>query len=63
MSNKIAITVVKNIVQEMFQKQKLLQERLVKAHEVAITSVMSSSTTITNQRLDQLSENTKADRH
>ena len=40
----------------MFQKQNLLQEWLFKVHEEAITSIISSNTTITHQRLDQLKE-------
>ena len=54
-TNQISITIAKNFFQEMFQEQKLQQERLFEAQE-AIASIISSNTTITNQRLDQLSE-------
>ena len=42
----------------MFQKQNLLQEWLFKVHEEAITSIISSNTTTTHQRLNQLKEKT-----
>ena len=43
---------------KMFQKQNVLQEWLFKVHEEVITSIISSNTTITHQRLDQLKEKT-----
>ena len=45
-------------ITKMFQKQNLLQVWLFKVHEEAITSIISSNTTITHQRLDQLKEET-----
>ena len=38
-TNQISIAIVKNISQEMFQEQKLLQEKLFKAHGKAITNI------------------------
>ena len=50
------IYLVKNILQEMSQEQKLQQERLFKCHEEAITSIINPNTTTTKQRLDLLSK-------
>lgn len=50
------IYLVKNILQEMSQEQKLQQERLFKCHEEAITSIINSNTTTTKQRLDLLNK-------
>ena len=55
-SIQISIAIVTNIFQEIFEEQKLLQEKLCKAHKEPITSIISSNTTITSQRLEKLSK-------